>query len=381
MNTPLRIAYLIKKLEYGGAEMQLMTVAREQVRNGHQVVIMTLQQAEPAFIQDMEHAGIPVHCHRFDSPFHLPTTVFEIHRLLQRYQPDVVHSHMFHSNMVARILYPFMRKPVFVCTAHNIKEGSKHRDRLYRLTDGLCDVTTNVSQAAVRRYNEDGLVKNNACLLIENGIDTERFSADVGARDQYRRELGVEDKFVWLSVASLTRQKDFPNMLHGFQDVLNSNPASHLFIAGDGPEREAVKQLVGKLDLAPNVTLLGNRKDTVSLYAMADGFVMSSSWEGLPIVLLEALSCSLPCVVTDVGGNRDLVVSGENGFVVPPASHKELAKAMKQLMQLPAERLCSLQDYGRRHIVKGYGIASAAKRWIDLYSLLIRNRLSDGVKQ
>ena len=371
---------MIKKLEFGGAEMQLMSVARAQKHNGHEIIIITLQQAEQTFVNDMNQAGIPVHSHQFDSPLSLPKTIIQIHRLLSRFAPDVVHSHMFHSNIVARILFPFLRKPIFICTAHNTKEGGKLRDSLYRLTDGLCDVTTNVSKAAVHRYNQDGLVRNNGCLLIENGIDQIRFIRNEEQRHQYRQEFKVEDKFVWLSVASLTRQKDFPNMLRAYKKLTKSRQATHLFIAGDGPEREAVIQLIDQLELNNDVTLLGNRKDTVNLYSMADGFVMSSAWEGLPIVLLEALSCSLPCVATDVGGNKDLVINGTNGYVVPAGSDSHLAKAMADLMTLPNSDYTTLARQGRQHIQANYGIDSIAKRWINLYLTTIRNQQSVGLR-
>ena len=144
----MKIAYMIKKLEFGGAEMQLMSMARAQKGHGHQVIIITLQQAEHTFLSDMNHAGIEVHCHQLDSPLLIPKILIQIHHLLSHFDPDVVHAHMFHSNIVARMLYPLVRKPIFICTAHNIREGGKLRDSLYRLTDGFCDITTNVSKAA-----------------------------------------------------------------------------------------------------------------------------------------------------------------------------------------------------------------------------------------
>ena len=376
----MKIAYLIKKLEYGGAEKQLMSVAQEQRRQGHEVLIITLQEPYRIFHDEMTNAGIAVHENRLESAFHLPRTAFSIYRDLLNFQPDVIHSHMFHANIVARLLYPFIRTPIFVSTAHNIKEGGKLRDKLYRLTDPFCDVTTNVSKAAVQRYNADGLVRNNACQLIENGIYTKDFVADSASRERYRNSMGHNNKFVWLSVASLTKQKDFPNMLHAFKEASSRMPSTHLLIAGDGPEKHAITQLIKSLGISDRVTLLGNRDDTCELYSMADGFVMSSAWEGLPIVLLEALSSSLPCVVTDVGGNSDLVINEQCGYVVPPHSSTKLGEAMIRYMSLTEAEKDKYKLFARLHIIRNYDISHIAQAWINLYVATNRQTFVNGSK-
>jgi glycosyltransferase involved in cell wall biosynthesis len=366
----LKIAYVIQNLGYGGAEMQLISIAEEQVRCGHCVLILTLRTPAPHFQKLVQSLGLRLESCALYSPFTLPATLLKVRNLLDEFDADFVHAHMYHANMLVRLIAPTLRAPKYICTAHNVREGGRFRDFMYALTDRLCDVTTNVSQAAVDRYNRDGLVRNNACILMENGVDTKKFQRNSSTRNAYRTGHEVDGNFVWLSIGSLTPQKDYPNLLRSFKQVVGTDTNVHLFVAGEGPERQALENLIVELDLSEVVSLLGNREDTVELYSMADSYVMSSAWEGLPIVLLEAMSCSLPCVVTDVGGNADLVRNDETGFVVPLDNSRQLAANMLRLMHLDPEQRKIMGIKGRRFVQSEHDLSLAAARWRDLYGSL-----------
>lgn len=105
-------------------------------------------------------------------------------------RPDVVHSHLVHANILARVTRLFVRIPFLVCTAHNVNEGGWRRELLYRLTDPLGDLLTNVSQEAVRIYTERRIAPARKIRLMENGIDLSRFAEDPRQRRQLRAELG-----------------------------------------------------------------------------------------------------------------------------------------------------------------------------------------------
>ena len=367
----MRIGYIIQNLMHGGAETQLMAIALEQKRVGHDILVITLFEPEAYFLGLLEPMGVQVKSYNLSSLIKFPSVIFKIRRQLVTFHADIVHSHMYHSNMIARVISPTYKKAKYICTVHNIKEGGKFRDLAYRLTDNFCDLTTNVSQAAVDRYNKDGLVKNNRCLLVANGVDVERFCFDEPFRQSARKELQVEDGFCWLAVASLTAQKDFPNMLAAIVRVLKYNNKFKLCIAGAGPEEQAIRGQIEGLGLAKHVYLIGSRNDTERLYSMADGYIMSSAWEGLPIVLLEASSSSLPCVVTDVGGNSEIVLDSESGYVVPASNPELLCEKMLAVMAMSAEERKAMGEIGRQQIFNNYGLAATALQWLRIYNELL----------
>jgi glycosyltransferase involved in cell wall biosynthesis len=159
-------------------------------------------------------------------------------------QPDVLHGHSFHANIVARLLKILNRGPLVVSTVHNVYEGGLHRMVLYRLTDLLCVRTTAVSEAARARFVRMRAVPKDKCVVVTNGIDTEEFAPDADRRVQMRAHMGVAGEFVWLTAGRLVPAKDLPNLLRAFAQVWVAMPDAKLWIAGNG-DVEAVRRASG----------------------------------------------------------------------------------------------------------------------------------------
>ncbi len=281
---------------------------------------------------------------------------------------------MVHANLVARLVRLFAPFPVLICSAHNIDEGGRLREFLYRITDPLCDLTTQVSQAGLERYVRIGAVPRHKIRYIPNGVDTDHFKPDPDVRVRMRKELGVEDNFVWLAVGRFDPQKDYPNMLQAFAHVIKKSVKTVLLIAGDGPLRPAMERLAGELGLRNNVCFLGIRQDVPELMNAADAYVMSSAWEGMPNVLLEAYATGLPVVATNVGGNGEIVLNEETGFLVPPRDSDALAQAMLKLMDFPEEQRKQMGQAGRKHIEENFAMDRVVDRWEEVYRELLRRK-------
>jgi glycosyltransferase involved in cell wall biosynthesis len=111
----------------------------------------------------------------------------------------------------------------------------------------------------------------------------------------------------------------------------------------------------------------------------ADGYVMSSAWEGMPMVLLEAAAAALPIVTTDVGGNGQLVQHQENGFLIPPGSPEDLANAMLRLMRLPEPERRAMGARGRELIRSRFSLSQTVEQWEEVYrDVLSRKGLDAG---
>ncbi|GAI02580.1 unnamed protein product, partial [marine sediment metagenome] len=140
-----------------------------------------------------------------------------------------------------------------------------------------------------------------------------------------------------------------------------------LYIVGDGPLKQELKAKIQDLGLEDRVYLIGVCKDIPTLLSQADALVLSSVWEGLPNVILEAMAAGLPIVATDIGGVRELVSDGENGFLVPCQEPMLLAEAMMHLMAITEQKRTEMGKRGRTIVKKKYNINIIVKKWEALY--------------
>ena len=281
---------------------------------------------------------------------------------------------MVHANLLARAARPFYQVPVLVCTAQNINEGARWRELAYRITDPLCDLTTNVGAAAAARYVRVGAVPKSKIRALPNGIDTRAFRPDASVRVAGRRALGLQGAFVWLAVGRLDEAKDYPTMLQAFSKVAESSPESLLLIAGAGPLEGDVKGLAVKLGLEQKVRFLGLRRDTSVLMNAADAFILSSAWEGMPLALLEASATGLPVVATAVGGVPEIVMSERSGFLTPPKDPAALAHATGRIMAMPEEERKRMGEAGRAHVEANYSLEHVVSLWEELYTELLSRK-------
>ncbi len=367
------ITLIITGLAYGGAETQLVNLATRLKKRGWDVHVVSMLPPQ-AFAEELAEAGIPLATLNMRRGVPDPRAVFRLVKILRQWRPDIVHSHMVHANLLARIARMFYKVPVVISTAHNINEGGRLREVAYRLTDFLADLTTNVSQAAVSRYIQVGAAPKNKIIFIPNGIDTCRFQFKQKDRLRLRDEFQLTGKFVWLAVGRFEEAKDYPNLLRALKKVVPKRDGVVLLIAGQGTLFEDIKGMAYSLDLDEKIRFLGVRRDIPELMSAADAYVMSSAWEGLPMVLLEAAACELPIVATDVGGNGEIVLDGFNGYLVPPRNPEALASAMLKMMSLSENERGAMGRAGREHIEANYSLDHVVDRWEDLYRDLLRKK-------
>jgi glycosyltransferase involved in cell wall biosynthesis len=363
----LRILFLSTSMGMGGADSQLLSAAQELRRRGHEIFIISMTPLGPMglearkvglFTESLEmRRGVPD-----------PRGLLRLARFVRSWRPDVVHSHMVHANLLARAVRFLAPVPALVSTIHNINEGGRARMAAYRLTNGLVDHMTIVSEAAANRFVEDRIVPERLLRVIPNGVNIDHYrNVPPEIRESLRRLLDLTGSFVWLAVGRFETAKDYPNMLRAFARVRERRPEAHLLLVGRGSLQEETEVLVRELGLAESVRFLGVRSDIPEVMSAADGYVLSSAWEGMPMVLLEAAAAGLPTVATRVGGNHEVVRDGETGFLVPPSDDAALAEAMLKLMALPVSERRAMGDAGHHHVRSHYGLGRVAERWEELY--------------
>jgi glycosyltransferase involved in cell wall biosynthesis len=362
-----RIMFIVNCLDIGGAEVQVMRLAVGMIKRAWQVSVVSLIPLGP-LAQPLRESGAEVFTLGMRPGIPNPTAILRLRRIIRRVRPEVVHSHIIHANILARITRLFAPVPVLVCTAHNLVESGRVLESCYRYTDRLGDLLTNVSQAAVDRYVEIGAAPKERIRFMPNGLDLAAFPCDPVERVRLRKELACDDRFVWLAVGRFRVQKDYPNMLRAFAAASADRPErSVLLIAGSGPTEHEARQLAEALKLNDRVRFLGIRTDVPALMNMADAFLLSSAWEGMPLVLQEAAASKLPIVATDVGGNREVALDGKSAFLVPARDASALAGAMRRMTDLSPEQRLAMARAGFDHVVSHYDIDRVLDRWESIY--------------
>lgn len=370
------VTFVSTALTYGGAEQQVVALAAGFAERGWETRVVSMVTPD-AHVERLEQAGVALHSLDMRPGVPDPRAVVRLAGWLRRWRPDVVHGHMLHANLLTRVTRPLAPTPVLVSTAHNTYEGRRRDDRpgwverAYRATDRLCDLTTNVSHVAVKRYIDVGAVPRERIRWVPNGIDTGQFRPDPDARTRVRAALGLGDHFTLLAVGRFETQKDHSGMLRAFAEFVHHRPKSVLLLVGQGPLEGAVREEIEALGLGKAVRLLGVRDDVPELMNAADTYVMSSRWEGLPIVLLEASAIGLPIVATTVGGNAEIVEDGVSGFLVPPGRPDELAQVLERLAGLSDGERAGLGTAGRARIQREYGIEHVLDVWNSIYGELL----------
>jgi glycosyltransferase involved in cell wall biosynthesis len=363
----MRVMFLSTSMGMGGADKQLLSAAQLMLAKGHEVLIVSLTELGPMGLE-ARSSGIRTESLEMRRGVPDPRGLIRLIRLARAWKPDVLHSHMVHANLMARALRLFVSIPVMVSTIHNIYEGGPLWMAAYRMSNSLVDHMTIISEAAANRFVTEGIVPRELLSCVPNGVDTERFrSVPAGARGAIRKSLGLENEFIWLAVGRFEIAKDYPNMLHGFALVRDRHPDAVLLLVGHGSLQNEVESLGRSLNLGDQIRFLGVRGDVPEVMSAADGYVMSSAWEGMPIALLEAAAAGLPIVATLVGGNHEVVRDGESGILVPPRDHDALGSAMLRLMDLSHVERRTMGERGREHVRAHYGLSRVVERWEDVY--------------
>ncbi|MET3008693.1 glycosyltransferase [Stenotrophomonas koreensis] len=359
----MRIMLVVNSIGVGGAERVVSSLANAFAARGHAVCIVTLETKRPALPVSESVQLVELNARKsMGGLLHVITSLRDV---VRSFKPDIVHSHMIHSNLVTRLVRCMVPIPRLISTAHNSHDGGWHRVLANRLTHRLADLATNVSSEAVAAYEKRRAVPQGQMLTVHNGIDTRAFHFSQGCREQVRDLLGVGSSTpLILAVGRLEPEKNYPNLLNAL-----SRLPGHLrwraVIAGTGPLQADLLKLADELRLADRVSFLGVRSDVRNLMNAADVFVLSSNWEGFPMVVGEAMACERLVVATDCGGVAEF--TGGLGYLVPPQNPDALASGLAQAIALPRDQARQIGRQARERVQTLFSLDAAVDRWLGLY--------------
>ena len=367
-----RVLQLVTGLDPGGAEIQVASLSVELRRRGWDVAVASLLETG-SVARGLAEAGVPVITLGIRAGVADPRGLARLAARLGAFRPSILHAHMFHANILARLARLVCPVPVVISTIHSAAEtgrerraGLRRRDLAYRLTGWLDDAVVAVSNAVAARHEAARAVNGRKLRVIANGVDTSLFRPDEERRAMARRELDVEDRFVWLAAGRLMWKKDHATLLRALAKAGDAT----LLVAGVGPLEAELRALATELSI--DARFLGRRDDIPALMNAADGLALSSVVEGLPMALIEAAASGLPAVATDAGGASEIVVDGSTGFVTPVGDAGTLGAAMRRLMEMPAGARLSMSEAARREAGR-FNIQTVVSHWENLYRELLEN--------
>ena len=353
----MKILYMITGLSLGGAEKVVVDLSDQMNALGHTVKVayLTGEVLIRPVSDDVEIIAL-----NLNSKNDLLSASIKYKKLLKRFRPDIVHAHMVHANIFARINRVGAHIPKLICTAHNSNEGGKARMLAYRLTNRLSDINTNVSQEATDSLISKGAFKKNNVITVYNGIDLSKFEKSSSS------EVLDENVINIISVGRFNEQKDYPNLINAFARLKkNITTNIRLTIVGDGELRSTIEALIKDLQLEKDITLLGRRSDIPQLLSQADIFVLASKFEGFGLAIAEAMACKCYVVATDSGGVSE--VMGDTGQLVPIRDSQALAKELEKAIALSSEDRTQNNEKARARVEQLFSLETSVQKWLALY--------------
>ena len=376
--TSLRVCFVVGYFFplQSGAERQALEQAVELVRQGHAVHVLT--RAVPGLKRDDTVRGVAIHrwvrLARWGPLFGL-SFLWGFRRALEqlhsRHGFDLIHTHQALWEAAAVGLY-HRRHPGIPTIVQPASSGAFGEAQELRQTRGANRLRrwilrntrfATISADIAREWRALGVAEKDL-FATSSGVDTRRFRPGPCALDD---ALPSHPRVAF--TGRLHPQKNLGMLLEAWPRVRARVPA-HLLLIGEGPERDALAAQIERAELVDSVHLVGAVADPAEYLRGADVFVLPSRAEGMSNSLLEAMATGLPCLVSDIGGNRDLVRDGQTGLLLPRDDPHAWSEALVQILTDPAEA-ARLGRSARAEIEGKFAIARVVEHNLTLYRQLL----------
>jgi len=386
---PIRVLQLIDSFGVGGAERLVATLATKLDPERFSVIPCAIGAGGP-LVEEFRAAGVPYHVLGIQRRSVLTGPLFladlrrvvtALARTLREDAVDIIHCHMTEGTLLGLLGARRAGLRGICATVHNVIVASPRRtwdlrrwllqramDSVFARVDRIITVSAQVATTIQRSTKIPG----RRVVTIPNGVEAERYHRAEDRRE-LRQRLGLADsRPLAITVGRLVPQKGHTYLFAALARLPEARRPLTL-IVGDGPDRAMLQSRVVELGLAQDVQFLGNRTDVPLLLGAADIFVLPSLWEGLPLVLLEAMAAGVPTVITAVGGNPEVIEDGKSGLLVPPADASALATAMRALLDDPQQR-ASIRQHARQRFDRHFSMQQFVRAHERLYEELITER-------
>lgn len=374
-NSKNKIILLIDRLGGGGAERVVVEIASHLPLNFECLVVCTRDTGTSSYVDMLVEKGIPIISIGRKSRFDI-RGFFVLRNLINTFKPDIIHSHKYGSNVIARITKLTFRKfPILICHEHTWSYNPKERTRIIinKLLSPLSDAIIAVSENDKKSLIEIEGLPADKISVIYNGIDFQRLMPSVEIAD-FLPTIGLDNSsFIAVVLAKLHSQKGHEVLFKALTQIIITNQNFQLLVVGEGVLEASLRELAHDLNIDANIKFLGFRSDIGNILAACDLVILPSFFEGHPIALLEAMAAGKIVIATNVGGVPEVIQDGKTGLLVR-------ANSIADLVEKTNEVINNFDDYklmgaeASKDIRSKFSIEKSISEYLELYSELLNKK-------
>lgn len=358
------IVFIIGQLTHGGSEKQLYLLATLLKKRKYNIFVIVLSNLSEPYGRLLKNKGISVFTIRKIIPFFDIFRIVRLSRIIRKAKANIIHSFSLTANFYTFWSTVFMDSVVFAGGSRNVelnrsKFFKKIDDFIFRYANALIVNSEENLKVIKKNSKKPGQVNG---FVIKNGIDIPLYKKKI---DSIKNELNIG------IVALFKKQKNYRLFVDLSEKICNLFENVHFFAVGSGPEYSRIVTYATKKQCSAKIHFLEEREDILELMlSQFDIFVLTSSWEGLPNVIMEAMSIGLPVIATNVGGVSELVIHNKTGFLVPSGDLNSLVYYCSLLIEDTNLRR-KMGEEGRKFILNNFSIIKMVEEYETLFDKLL----------
>lgn len=337
----IKLLYVITKLELGGAQLSTLDLIRGLNKNIYEIYLISSDKGiltnDAKSISEIKICLLDSLRKEINFIYDLKA-LFQLYKFIRRYNIDIVHTHSSKAGILGRWAAKLGGVRLIIHTVHGWEfheYQSKIKKWMFIFLEKITAIITDKIIAVTNHDINKGLsfgIGRNKYSLISYGIDKDRFNSRNNS--SFLKKIGIDNNcFVVGMIACFKPQKSPLDFVFSADRVSKFIPNVKFVMVGDGQMRSKIERLIEKLNLKDRFILLGWQRDIPEIISSFDILVLTSLWEGLPMVFLEAMASKKPIVATDINGNSEVVKHGVNGFLVRPRDPYALAESIIHLFK------------------------------------------------
>ena len=380
----MRILYVINHMADGGAQALVAQWVDHLRQTDHDVDVCTVF-SKGQCADRLESQGTQVHNLGLDptEDRYRPRNKYDLRvawrlaRLIRRGRYDIVHAHLFPTSLFVALASYMAARPTYLVSEHNVSNRRRRIPLLKILDRGVYNRYARI--IAVSNEAERSLIRwvptqRNKVEVIPNSVDPSLFDIPDTEIQRARQRFGIQNGHkVIVFAGRLTPAKGADVLLEALDSPRMKEQMVRVLIAGDGPMADIIRERAACFRPDGRITLTGLVADIPTLLNLADLVVLPSRWEGLPMILLEAMACGRPVVATTVGGIPEVIEHGVNGLLVPPENPVALGESMSVLLGSPNLRR-RLGTAARRTVCERFSNTVALPKLLETYETTLSHR-------
>jgi glycosyltransferase involved in cell wall biosynthesis len=374
----IRICYVLATDVRAGVEEHVLSLVERLNRDKFEVFVVAPPRLIEAFGKDLADLDVTV----------LPLSIggltdvanrLRFWRFLRKARIDIINTHMFQTSRIFIPLALLARVPIRIETAHGIEQWRLDKNWIYRHSfvvdkwfSKMLTKILAVSYGCKRDLIDIKGIRPEKIVVVQNGRSLTMFDPQRSgdARQRLRKQYGIaDDEFVFGVMARLEPQKGHKYMLEAVSRIADHRHDFRVVFVGDGDRREELQSMATRLGIADRVVFAGFQRDVVGHYAAMDVKVLPSLYEGLPLVLIEAMAMEKPVIATEINGTTEIVQHNLNGLLVPAKNVKALSEALEYALDHRAG-VQAMGREGRKWVRERFSLDRQVRETEDLYERL-----------